>query len=97
MKIKEKKLGKQVKKLEFKLIKISKNRKTPSYHIVLARKRSASNSRLDKVGFFHFAKKYHPGFYEKKKIKLLGLNFEKIKKYILKGAIFHKSVLKILV
>jgi ribosomal protein S16 len=96
MKIKENKLGKEVKRLEFKLIKVSKNRKTPSYHIVISRKRSGSNSRLDKVGFFHFAKKYHQGFYEKKKTKLLGLNFEKIKKYILKGAVFHKNVIKIL-
>lgn len=90
-------VGREVKKLEFKVLKVNRNKKIPSYHIVIAKKRSATNSRLDKVGFFHFAKKFHPGFYRKKNIKLLGLNFDKIKSYIISGATFNKVFFKILI
>ena len=91
IKKKNKKLGQSVKKLEFKILKISKNNKIPLYHIVISRKRSGSNSRLDKVGFFHFAKTYY------QKTRLLGLDFNKIKNYILMGATFHRSVFKFLI
>lgn len=91
IKNKNKKLGHSVKKLEFKIIKVSKNRNIPTYHIVISRKRSGSTSRLDKVGFFHFATKFY------KKIRLLGLDFKKIKNYILMGATFHRSVFKFLI
>lgn len=79
------------KKFEFKILKVSKNNMIPMYHIVVSKKKSSNNSRLDKVGFFHFAKRYY------QKRMLLGLNFEKIKSYIKKGVVFHTSVLKFLV
>lgn len=91
LKNKNKNLGHFVKKLQFKIIKVSKNKKVPSYHIVISRKRSGSNSRLDKVGFFHFATRYY------QKVRLLALDLKKINDYILMGATFHRSVLKILI
>jgi ribosomal protein S16 len=87
---KNKKLGNSVKKLEFKIIKVSKNKKIPMYHVVVSRKRSGNMSRLDKVGFFHFATRYYS------KIRLLALDFTKIKSYVLMGASFHRSVFKFL-
>lgn len=91
IKKKNKKLGHFVKKLEFKIIKVSKNCNIPMYHIVVSRKRSGSLSRLDKVGFFHFATRYY------QKVRLLGLNFAKIKNYVLMGATFHRSVFKFII
>ena len=91
IKEKNKKLGNSVKKLEFKILKVSKNCNIPMYHIVISRKRSGSKSRLDKVGFFHFAKRYY------KKTRLLALDFKKIKNYVLMGATFHRSVFKFLI
>lgn len=79
------KLGREVKKLEFKIIKT----KTNIYHIVVSRKRSSGNSRLDKVGFFHFG--------ITTKLRLLGINFEKMKYYIKKGTVFHNNVLKFII
>lgn len=91
IKKKNKKLGYDVKKLEFKILKVSKNCQIPMYHIVISRKRSSRMSRLDKVGFFHFAKRYY------QKVRLLGLDFQKIKNYCIMGATFHRSVFKFLV
>ena len=91
IKNKNKKLGIEVKKLEFKIIKVSKNRNLPMYHIIVSRKRSGSMSRLDKVGFFHFAKRYY------QKTRLLGLDFNKIRTYCKMGATFHRSVFKFLI
>jgi ribosomal protein S16 len=84
------KLSYKTKELVIRVIMKKQRTTKPIYHLVVTRRRSHANARLDKIGFYEV-------FKDSKRIyHVLGLNREKFRSALAQGASIHISAYKLL-